>query len=303
MPEPPKLPPIASAPLSVVLLAHNPGEHLTAVVSSWASFLDKRGRDYELILVDDGSTDGTAEQAAGLPERYPRLQILRHEQTRGEGAALRTALAAARHPLLFYTLCDPRYQPSDLERLLSKKPDPSKPDLEIDHVHLLSGCRAGRPVPLPLRALGLGWRILCRILFSHWPARHPGWLGWRAQLGGLAARLTFGVRYLDVACPFRLTRREMFARIPLQSDGPMAHLEILAKANFLGHVLGEEVPLAAGHHPPVGERRPGGSLRQMVAEFRRLLSNPDFGPPFLEQPKPAPDNPPPTAVERPPAQP
>jgi glycosyltransferase involved in cell wall biosynthesis len=287
MPEPPKLPPVASEPLSVVLLAHNPGEPLEAVVSAWASYLDKRDRDDELILVDDGSTDGTAERAAALGERYPRLVVLRHEQPRGEGAALRTALAAARRPLLFYTLCDPHYQPGDLDRLLAKRPDPARPDLEIDHVHLASGCRIRGPVPLPLRALGLLWRVFCRIVFAHWLARPPGWLGWRAIPARLAGRLAFGVRYRDVTCPFRLMRREIFAHMPLQSDGPMVHLEILAKANFLGHLLGEELPLEAGHFAPVDPGRPGSSLRQAVAEFARLLAHPDFGPPFLGEPGPA----------------
>jgi hypothetical protein len=188
-------------------------------------------------------------------------------------------VAAAVHPLLFYTLCDPRYQPADLDRLLTKRPDPKKPDLEIDHVHLISACRAGLPMPLPLRALGLLWRIFCRVAFSHWPARSPCWIGWKATLGRTVTRAAFGIRYHDPACPFRLMRREIFTHIPIQSNGPFVHVEILAKANFLGHVLGEEVPLAAGHHPPVGEPRPGGSFSQWSREFRRLLRHPDFGPP------------------------
>jgi glycosyltransferase involved in cell wall biosynthesis len=294
MPELPKLPPIASAPLSVVLLAHNPGDQLEAVLTAWAAALEKRGSEYELILADDASSDGTAERMAVLAERTSHLRVLHQEQTQGEGAALRLALTAARHPLLFYTLCDPRYQPADLERLLTKRPDPKKPDLEIDHVHLMSGCRAGRPMPLALRGLGLLWRVLCRLLFSHWPARSPCWVGWKASLARVAARMAFGVRYHDVACPFRLVRREIFARIPIQSDGPFVHVEILAKANFLGHVLGEEVPLGAGHHPPVGEPRPGDSFSQQLREFRQLVRHPGFGPPQIASEGP-------TGAEAPPA--
>jgi glycosyltransferase involved in cell wall biosynthesis len=295
MPELPQLPPIASAPLSVILLAHNPGEQLEAILAGWSAALDKRGGEYELILVDDGSSDGTGDRAATLAERFSHLKVLRQEQTLGEGAALRLALSVAHHPLLFYTLCDPRYQPADLERLLSKQPDPKKPTLEIDRVHLISGCRAGRPMPLALRAMGLLWRISCRVLFCHWPPASPCWLGWKATLGRMAARAAFGIRYHDVACPFRLVRRDVFARIPLQSNGPFVHVEILAKANFLGHVLGEEVPLAADHHPPVGEPRPGDRFSQQFKEFRQLLRHPDFGPPEVAPPAPA-------LTEAPPAQ-
>jgi glycosyltransferase involved in cell wall biosynthesis len=287
MPELPKLPPIASKPLSVVLLAHDAGDALESVVAGWVEYLDGLGRDYELILVDDGSRDGTGERAEALAGKYPRLKVLRHAAARGEGAALRTALAVARHPLLFYALCDPRFQPADLGRLLHKSLDPRKPDPEIDHVHVLSGSRAGRRVPLAVRGVGVLWGLFCRVVFSHRPARLPGWLGWRAHAGRLLVRALLGVRYQDVACPFRLIRRDIFARIPLQSDGPFVHVEILAKANFLGHVLGgEEVKLGPGHHPPVDEPRPGGNFRQWTAEFRRLLSQPDFGPPPAPEPAP-----------------
>jgi hypothetical protein len=283
MPEPPKLPPIAAEALSVVLLAHAGGPHLEPVVATWAAFLNGLGREYELILVDDGP----GQWAAALAERLPRLRVLSRPDAWGEGAALRAGLELARHPLLFYALCDPHYQPADLVLLLHKRHDPDKPDLEIDQVHLLSGCRAGRPVPGPLRALGLLWRLACRVLLSHAPGRLPGWLGWRAQAGRLVLRPLMGVSYYDPWCPFRLVRREIFARIPLQSNGPFVHVEIVAKANFLGHVLGEEVPLGPGHHPPPEDRRPQGSFREMLADFRRVLRQADFGPAMLpEPPKP-----------------
>jgi hypothetical protein len=281
MPEPPKLPPIAAEALSVVLLAHAGGPHLEPVVAGWADSLEALGREYELILVDDG----TAAWAAPLAERYPRLRVLSRPEAWGEGAALRAALAGARHPLLFYTLCDPHYLPEDLGLLLNRRHEPDRPGPEIDHVHLLSGCRAGRPVPWPLRALGLLYRLACRVVFSHAPPRLPGWRGWRAQAARVALRLLMGVHYYDPWCPFRLVRRDIFARIPLQSDGPFVHVEILAKANFLGHVLAEEVPLGPGHHPPAEERRPRGSFREVLAEFRRVLWRADFGPAVLPEPK------------------
>jgi hypothetical protein len=272
MPEPPKLPPVAAAPLSVVLLAHTGGPPTEPVLAAWLDYLKGLGRDFQLILAVAG-----AAEAPAVTESLPGVEVL-HVPEVGEGAALRAALAVARHPLLFYTLCDFRYQPADLGLLLHKRHLPDKPELEIDLVHLLSGYRAGRRVPWPLRLTGLMWRIFSRVVFSYAPPRLPGWLGWRAYAGRQLVRALMGVRYHDVACPFRLIRREIFTRIPLQSAGPFVHVEILAKANFLGHVLGEtEVPLPAGHHPPVGEPRPGGTWRQMWVEFRRVLTNPDFG--------------------------
>ncbi len=277
MPELPPLPPIAAQPLSVVLLAHNDRAHLETVVGEWLAFLSGLGREFELLVVDDGSTDGTADLRPAA-EVHPRVRFLRHPKPQGEGAALRTALALARYPLLAYAPCDSRFPPDDLNRLLTKRTVPNKPDLEIDHVHLMSGYRAGRPVPVALRALGALARLISRAVFSHAPPPLPGWLGWRRHLGGLLVRWLFGVRYRDVASPFRLLRRDMLARIPLQSDGPFVHVEIVAKANFLGHIFGEELPLH-GVSPEPRSPPVAGSARQMLREAVRLFRHPDFGPP------------------------
>ncbi len=77
-------------------------------------------------------------------------------------------------------------------------------------------------------------------------------------------------------------RREILAPIPIQSDGPFAHVEILAKANFLGHILGEDVPLGDRQRPVPAE--PRGAFRQYVREGYRMMSHPDFGPPLVPAP-------------------
>src|SRR5262245_50704072 len=103
MPLPPTLPPVADQPLSVVLLARDDAAHVAAVVTAWATWLDERGKPYELLVVDDASGDGTADQAEAMRERFGHLRVLRHAERQGEGAALRTGLAEAAMPLVFYT--------------------------------------------------------------------------------------------------------------------------------------------------------------------------------------------------------
>ena len=267
MPDLPVLPPIASQPLCVALLAHNDGANVESVLSAWAEHLNGMERDYQILLVDDGSTDDTTQRADSLREKFPRLEVLRHESPTGVGAALRTALAFAKHPLFFYTLCDPRYRPDDLPRLLNA----------IDPVHCVNGYRAGRPVPLVWRTTGLLSRLLCRVILSAAPAPLPGWLGWKGHAAALTARVLFGVRNRDVLCPYRLTRRDVFARIPLQSKGTFAHIEILAKANFLGCILSEDVPLGDKDRPVKAEPRDGPD-EDFIKDCRRVFNRPDFGP-------------------------
>lgn len=278
MPELPHLSPIASEPLSAVLLARNRAASLETLLADWVTFLNGLDREYELIVVDDGSTDGTGALAEKLTANYRRLSVRQHESHLGEGASLRTALTIARHPLLFYTLADPHYRPSDLGKLLRKRSDPRHVEPEMDRVHLLSAARGGGSTPWPWRVLGLLWRILCRLIFTQAPERLPGWLGWKRHAAALFVRVLFGVRYRDVACPFRLLRREIFARFPLQSDGVFVHVELLAKANYLGLMMGEEVPLEVGHYPPLDEEMSSDEYQRMLTDARRMIRHPEFTP-------------------------
>src|SRR4051794_26433444 len=122
MPEIPSLPPIADQPLSVVLLARKAADHVAASLIAWLGFLDDfRPGAYEVILVDDGSSDGTAEAAEAQADAFPARRVIRHDQPQGEGAALRAGLHAATKPLVFYTLCDPAYRPEILCQLFARK--------------------------------------------------------------------------------------------------------------------------------------------------------------------------------------
>jgi glycosyltransferase involved in cell wall biosynthesis len=292
MPELPILPPIADAPLSVVLLARDDADRLERVTSNWVTYLNGLGREFELILVEDGSRDGSGERVAEIARRHRHLLVIRHDYPKGEGAALAAGLAAARYPLVCYCRCDPRYQPSDLRRLLK----------EIDKVHIVSGYRAGRAPPSPVRTMGLVYRIFCTIVFSHAPAPSPGWLGWNRLFGRWLVRACFGVRSRDIACPYRLLRREILVRIPLQSGGSFAHVELLAKANFLGHLIAEEVPLGDRQHPVVAEELRHERLRDVFTDAMHVFSHAEFGPAHLEKPEPppaAPSEQPPPVVPQP----
>jgi glycosyltransferase involved in cell wall biosynthesis len=267
LPEIPPLPKIADEPLSVVLIARNAAAHLPTLVPAWASLLNGMNRTYEILLVDDGSTDATPRLTAELTDRHGKLRVLRHDIPRGDGAALRTALATARYPLLFYTFCHPRYQPGDLRRLLK----------EINSVDLVSGYRAGLPVPVVWRWIGQVRRLGTRIVLGHADPPLPGWLGWKRHLGRWLVRVLFAVRNQDVSCPYRLARRSIFGRLALQSNGAFVHVEILAKMNFLGHLLAEEVPLGDRSHPVVPEEVSDEPFSRRFADFRRVFHTPTFG--------------------------
>jgi glycosyltransferase involved in cell wall biosynthesis len=261
-------PVIADAPLSVILFAHNAAEHVRDVLAEWRTELKRRKRDYEILVVDDGSTDATAALVEEIHREEPRVLLLRQEVPSGWGSALRLALDGARHPLVCYCPCDRQYPVADLQQLLKT----------IDKVDLVLGCRAGKLPPVPWRVLGLLYRWLVRVLFGLPLERsecRPGWSNWWRRW---QARWIFGLAVQDPECTFRLFRRDIFARIPIQSQGSFVHIEILAKANFLGCWMAEEL---VRYQPPENDRATGNLPESQFRDCWRLLQNPNFGPPVL----------------------
>src|SRR5207247_11064353 len=102
MPDPAERPPIASEPISLVLVAHNAAAEVEAVTAAWHTQLGGLARPYEILLVNDGSTDDTALLADMLAAKNPRVRVIHHTTRLGFGVALRSGFAAAQHPLLAY---------------------------------------------------------------------------------------------------------------------------------------------------------------------------------------------------------
>jgi hypothetical protein len=308
MPEFPTLPPIALRPISVILLAAGEQPMIEEVVARWVTAMHELTlpvtvnvtdpvmvtvtvtstetvtvtvtvmvtvtvRPMEILLMDDGPEDRCAALQISLSPDSDSIRVLRDPRRRGSGAALRLGIESARHPLLFYSTCDRQFSPRDIALLLA----------EIDKVELVTACRTVPPVPLVWRALGLFYRVIVRVIFGVPLDRMPGWLGW----GGLAyrwlVRICFGVRVSNVDCPFRLFRRQIFARIPIQSNGDFAHVEILAKANHLGHVMAE-VSVVNQPLPAVARDVSKALAKQRWREGYRVFAHPDFGPALLPSP-------------------
>src|SRR5262249_39278750 len=207
----------------------------------------------------------TAEKLNDLASRRPKMRVLRHEAPRGFGAALRTALAEAKHPLFLYSSLDFPYLPNDLRKLLD----------DIDDYHLVCGARAAQKPPPWADWAGKFYRGSLRVLLGLAPVPAPGWLGRGVVAWAWLNTLLFGVRLHDIDCAFKLIRRSALERVPIQSDGDFVHAEILAKTNFLGCAM-DEVAVAArpGPFPAAPLTPPAGPSQS--ADLRRVLMNPDF---------------------------
>jgi glycosyltransferase involved in cell wall biosynthesis len=259
--------PIADQPISLVLVAHNAAADLEVVLRAWSSFLDSLNRSFEIVLVNDGSTDETPALADMLASRSTRLRVVHHTTRQGFGAALRSGIPVTQYPLLAFCTCDQQYRPADLKRHL---------DL-IDKVDLVVGYRIWLPVPPILRVLGSVYRGLVRVLFGIPLEPLPCWLGDRGQLKRWLARWVFGVRVHDVECVLRLLRRSIMTRIPLQSHGPFVQVEILAKANFIGCWMAE-TPVSFEPPPAPAVQSFAKPANTFLTEAYRIFGDPTFGP-------------------------
>jgi hypothetical protein len=172
-----------------------------------------------------------------LSARFPQVRLITPEKP-GRGAALKAGLSATTHPLIFTMPATGEYQASDLSKMLEG----------IDQVDVV-----------------VGWRKARCVRRRTWEAF------WAYLLFGS------GLWLKDVTCPVRLYRRSIFPRIPIQSAGPFADVEILAKANFLS-CLFIEVEIA--WQPPASA--PASDGTSYFGDLWRVFERPDFGPANIE---------------------
>jgi glycosyltransferase involved in cell wall biosynthesis len=247
--------------VTVVIPVHNAADRIDRI-SGWRVSMEKSARPFQIIVVDDGSTDGGPAKLTGAAH----LRILRHESRRGFGACIRTALAETTTPLLFYTALDYPYTPSDIrpmldrinlrDEVLGKQPD------------LISGCRTGLPKPGLVTWSGRAWRLFWRIVAGLPIAEPPPWHGWPAYRNRVRTKWIYGVPLADVNSCFKLFRTSFLQRFPIQSDGDFVHTELVAKATFLTSIM-DEVPLTPKPDPIP-------SLGDTGADRRRVFTDPLF---------------------------
>jgi glycosyltransferase involved in cell wall biosynthesis len=264
MPDLPERSPIAQAPISAILLAFNSGAELNEVVTAWDAYLSGMSRPYEILLVDDGSTDDTSHRASQAAGQLAHLRVLKHDQHLGVGAALRSGIHEARHPLLFTVPCNKEFNPPDLYRVLEA----------IDQVDLVTGYRVGLPLPGWLCLWDFSRRFLARVFLGAALEPRDSWAGLAGCGRRWLARWLFGVRVQDPECPYRLYRREVLERLTIQCNSGVAQIEILAKANHLECIMAE-VPVS---WVPSRNRTLDPVEKTAGKELRRLFFDPDFPP-------------------------
>jgi glycosyltransferase involved in cell wall biosynthesis len=181
------------ASLSVFFPAFNEQDIIAKTVESASRAVSRLADDYEIIVVDDGSSDQTARVVENLALRDPRVRLVRHDGNRGYGAALRTGFASAQKELVFFSDADGQFDLQELSGLLGM----------LNRAPVVLGYRIRRSDPL-------------HRLFI-------------ARVYNLIVRAVFGLRVRDIDCAFKLFRRQALQGVNLESDGAFISSELLIK--------------------------------------------------------------------------
>jgi glycosyltransferase involved in cell wall biosynthesis len=198
-----------AAGLSVFFPACNDSGTIASLVISAIRTAQRLTPDFEVIVINDGSVDQTAEILDDLATKYPEMRVIHHERNRGYGGALRTGFASATRERIFYTDGDAQYDPSEMALLWERF---------SDDVDLVNGYKISRSDPFH--------RIVIGRIYHH------------------TVRLLFGLKVRDVDCDFRMMRRTIFDSVRLEKNSGVICLEMMKKIQDAGFRIAE-VPV---HH-------------------------------------------------------
>ncbi len=215
--------------------AYNEEGNVESVVRDGLETLPKFADEIEVIVVDDGSKDRTGEIADRLAAEDPRVRVIHHPRNRGYGGALRSGFEASRNDFIFFTDSDRQFKIEDFPKLRDA----------LDGVDAVIGYRPDRRDP---------WRRL----FTAWVYK---------QLIGVL----FGSRIRDVDCAFKLFRREVFARVPLQqvrSNGAFFSAEMLLLLRSRGIRMRE---VGIPHYARTVGMNTGASVKITLRAIRDLI--------------------------------
>lgn len=220
--------------ISVFLPAYNDAPSLPALVANAFNVLREHASEYEVIVINDGSYDNTAEVLAGLEREYaPHMRVVTHPKNRGYGGALRSGFAAATKELVFYTDGDGQYDVRELPLFLEKM---------TSDVGLVNGYKLQRNDPT-----------------------HRIWIG---NVYNAFARFLFRVRIRDIDCDYRLIRRDLLDQIKLVSTSGTICVELVRKLELLPYRV---VEIGVHHYPRLHGRSQFFRVRSLLQTLAQLI--------------------------------
>lgn len=212
--------------LSIFFPFWNEERNIESVVKNAIAVAEKVANKWEILMIDDGSSDKTLEIANKLAKKDPRLKVISHNPNRGYGAALKEGFTHAKYNLITFNDGDGQFDFSEVTRFLDK----------IDDVDIVIGYRKKR-IDHPFRHLLMNLLKIWDFVFFHF-------------------------YYRDIDCGFKLFKKDALKKIlPLKSEGAMITTEILARAKRAELNLAQ---VEVSHYPRKYGSETGGNPRVII---------------------------------------
>jgi glycosyltransferase involved in cell wall biosynthesis len=225
--------PARVARLSYFFPAHNEEANLEGLVEEALVTLPTLADTFEIIAVDDGSSDATPTIADRLAAAHPDVvRVVHHPTNLGYGAALRSGFGAARYELVAFTDGDRQFKIVDIGRLTARL-------ARTDHPDVVVGFRIKRADP---------------------PARIA-----YARAYRLANRIFFGLQITDVDCAAKLFRREVLEELRVESGGAFFSAEMIIKLRAAGRTV---VEVGIPHYARMAGSATGANPRVVLRAMR-----------------------------------
>ncbi|NIM20165.1 MAG: glycosyltransferase [Candidatus Latescibacteria bacterium] len=228
---------MAQPGISIVIPCFNEEAKLENNIDSLVSSLENWERDWEIVLINDGSTDGTREAVEALASSDSRIRYISYKENRGRGYALRSGFGAAIGDIVVSTEADLSWGADIIIRMVTALEESDR-----DIIVASPFMREGKLVNVPFR----------RALIS--------------RIGNKFLTSTIPADITMVSGMTRCYRREVLDAIEIESEGKEFHVEVLFKALVLGYRIGE-IPATLkweSHKEGSGKRRAALTIRRMV---------------------------------------
>lgn len=219
--------------LSIFFPFWNEEDNVDLVISKAISVVGNITQNWEILMIDDGSSDKTLEKMKLLSKTDKRLITISHKTNRGYGAALKTGFENAKYEYIAFIDGDGQFDFSEISKLIEK----------IENSDIVIGYRKKR--------LDHPFRHILMNLLKIWDY------------------VLFGFKFNDIDCGFKLFKKEAVEKIlPLKSEGAMITTEILAKAKKV-HLKIAQVEVH--HYPRIYGDQSGGNLRVILRAIKESL--------------------------------
>ena len=218
--------------ISVFFPCYNEKDNITRTTEQAVTVLEKLGCDFEVIIVNDGSSDGTAQIADELASKNTNVKVIHHPTNLGYGAALQSGFRAATKELVFYPDGDGQFDINEMPPLL---------DL-IEQCDVVSCYRLNRQDNFIRKINGRCWTKLGCMLFK--------------------------MKIRDIDCAFKLYKTEIFDNIKMLSTGALIDTEILARVTAKGYTIMQK---GVHHYPRTAGEQTGANPLVILRAFKELF--------------------------------